>query len=31
VVFVDADNRQVDLSDDPAFVPDTAADLLSPR
>jgi aspartate 1-decarboxylase len=31
VVFVDADNRQIDLGDDPAHVPDDATDLLSPR
>ena len=31
VVFVDADNRQIDLGDDPARVPDDAAGLLSPR
>ncbi|TFV60035.1 aspartate 1-decarboxylase [Mycobacterium sp. PS03-16] len=31
VVFVDADNRPVDLGTDPAHVPDTAADLVSPR
>ncbi|APE18062.1 aspartate 1-decarboxylase [Mycolicibacterium pallens] len=31
IVFVDADNRQVDLGDDPAFVPDDVTDLLSPR
>lgn len=31
VVFVDADNKQVDLGDDPAFVPDDVSDLLSPR
>ncbi|MEB3048383.1 aspartate 1-decarboxylase [Mycolicibacter sp. MYC123] len=31
IVFVDADNKQVDLGTDPAFVPDTAAELLSPR
>ncbi|MBB3749341.1 aspartate 1-decarboxylase [Mycolicibacterium sp. BK634] len=31
VVFVDADNRQIDLGDDPAFVPDDVTDLLSPR
>lgn len=34
VVFVDADNRPVDLgghADDPAYVPAAAAELLSPR
>jgi aspartate 1-decarboxylase len=31
VVFVDADNRPVDLGTDPAFVPSDAAELLSPR
>jgi aspartate 1-decarboxylase len=31
VVFVDAANRQIDLGDDPAHVPDDAAELLSPR
>ena len=31
VVFVDVDNRQIDLGDDPARVPDDAAGLLSPR
>ena len=31
VVFVDADNRQIDLGDDPAHVPDDCTDLLSPR
>jgi len=32
IVFVDADNRQVDLGSDPAFVPkDFSADLVSPR
>src|SRR5690606_2481744 len=31
IVFVDADNKQVDLGDDPAFVPDDVSDLLSPR
>jgi aspartate 1-decarboxylase len=31
VVFVDADNKQIDLGHDPAHVPDDAADLLSPR
>ncbi len=31
IVFVDADNRQVDLGDDPAHVPDDVADLFSPR
>jgi len=30
-VFVDADNRQIDLGDDPAHVPADAAELLSPR
>ena len=31
IVFVDADNRQIDLGDDPAYVPDDVTDLLSPR
>jgi aspartate 1-decarboxylase len=32
IVFVDADNRQVDLGDDPAYVPEEfSADLVSPR
>lgn len=31
VVFVDAGNRQIDLGDDPAHVPDDAAELLFPR
>lgn len=31
VVFVDDANEQVDLGDDPAFVPDDATGLLSPR
>ncbi len=31
IVFVDSDNKQVDLGDDPAFVPDDVSDLLSPR
>ena len=31
IVFVDADNRQIDLSRDPAHVPADAAELLSPR
>ncbi|PRC60976.1 aspartate 1-decarboxylase, partial [Mycobacterium sp. ITM-2017-0098] len=31
VVFVDADNRPVDLGADPAFVPPDASELLSPR
>ena len=31
IVFVDSDNKQVDLGTDPAFVPDDVADLLSPR
>jgi aspartate 1-decarboxylase len=30
IVFVDADNRQVDLGVDPAYVPDQY-DLVSPR
>jgi aspartate 1-decarboxylase len=30
IVFVDADNRQLDLGNDPAFVPDEY-DLVSPR
>ena len=31
VVFVDADNRQVDLGTDPAHVPSDASELMSPR
>ncbi|MCX2929015.1 aspartate 1-decarboxylase [Mycobacterium sp. CVI_P3] len=31
VVFVDADNQQIDLGDDPAHVPDDVAGLISPR
>ena len=31
IVFVDADNRQIDLGHDPAYVPADAAELLSPR
>ena len=31
VVFLDADNRQIDLGDDPAHVPEDVTDLLSPR
>lgn len=31
VVFVDTDNRQVDLGCDPAHVPDDISDLTSPR
>ncbi|WP_059016583.1 aspartate 1-decarboxylase [Mycobacterium sp. M26] len=31
IVFVDADNRQIDLGDDPAYAPDDVTDLLSPR
>ncbi|MGH3968415.1 MAG: aspartate 1-decarboxylase, partial [Mycobacterium sp.] len=31
IVFVDADNRAIDLGHDPAFVPADASDLLSPR
>ena len=31
VVFVDADNKQIDLGYDPAHVPADAADLMSPR
>ena len=31
VVFVDADNRQIDLGHDPAYVPADAAELMSPR
>ncbi len=31
VVFVDADNRPVDLGADPAFVPPDASELMSPR
>jgi aspartate 1-decarboxylase len=30
-VFVDADNRQVDIGHDPAFVPADASELVSPR
>ncbi|WP_370332907.1 aspartate 1-decarboxylase [Mycolicibacterium hippocampi] len=31
VVFVDADNRQVDIGADPAHVPPDASELMSPR
>ena len=31
IVFVDADNKQVDLGSDPAFVPDDASELMNPR
>jgi aspartate 1-decarboxylase len=31
IVFVDADNRPVDLGNDPAFVPANAGELVSPR
>jgi aspartate 1-decarboxylase len=31
IVFVDADNRPIDLGHDPAFVPADAAELVSPR
>ena len=31
VVFVDADNKQIDLGHDPAYVPADAAELMSPR
>ncbi|MBI3224949.1 MAG: aspartate 1-decarboxylase [Mycolicibacterium cosmeticum] len=31
IVFVDADNRQIDLGSDPAYVPADASGLLSPR
>jgi aspartate 1-decarboxylase len=31
IVFVDANNKQVDLGSDPAFVPDDAAELMNPR
>jgi aspartate 1-decarboxylase len=31
VVFVDADNRQIDLGDDPARVPADASNLMSSR
>ncbi|CDO07561.1 aspartate 1-decarboxylase [Mycolicibacterium cosmeticum] len=31
IVFVDADNRQIDLGSDPAFVPADASGLMSPR
>ncbi len=31
IVFVDADNKQIDLGHDPAHVPADAADLVSPR
>src|SRR5712675_1129874 len=31
VVFVDADNKQIDVGHDPAYVPADAAELMSPR
>ena len=31
IVFVDADNKQIDLGSDPAYVPADAAGLMSPR
>jgi aspartate 1-decarboxylase len=31
VVFVDADNKQIDLGHDAAYVPADAAGLMSPR
>jgi aspartate 1-decarboxylase len=31
VIFVDAENRQIDIGGDPAFVPAGVADLMSPR
>jgi aspartate 1-decarboxylase len=31
IVFVDADNKAIDLGHDPAHVPDDAAELLDPR
>ncbi|WP_328361761.1 aspartate 1-decarboxylase [Mycobacterium sp. NBC_00419] len=31
IVFVDAENRQIDLGDDPAHIPDDVTGLLSPR
>ena len=31
VVFVDVDNKQIDLGHDPAYVPADAAELMSPR
>jgi len=31
IVFVDADNRPIDLGSDPAFVPADADELISPR
>src|ERR1700753_1962121 len=31
IVFVDAENKAIDLGDNPAFVADTAAALLDPR
>ena len=31
VVFVDADNKQIDLGHDPAYVPVDVAELMSPR
>ncbi len=31
VVFVDADNREIDLGNDPAYVPSDVAHLMSPR
>jgi aspartate 1-decarboxylase len=31
VVFVDTDNKQIDLGHDPAYVPADVAELMSPR
>jgi aspartate 1-decarboxylase len=31
IVFVDAENRAIDLGHDPAFVPADAGELVSPR
>ena len=31
IVFVDTENKAIDLGHDPAFVPDDAAELLDPR
>ena len=31
IVFVDADNKQLDLGSDPAYVPDGVDELLDPR
>ena len=31
IVFVDADNRAIDLGHDPAYVPADAGELVSPR